>query len=620
MGADYRLHLSSNLATRTREVADAFGDAIEATGRSVERATDVVAAPTPGVVDLVVAPGERYAGSPGSAELVRFASWAVSFGTALPGDPAFEVEARFASFGPAALSIHQSATWRLRQRQVDAERLLWGYHPPWDGWAGADGDRPTDVAFLGSLTEHRDRSLAEGAWALSGLSCDIRLFDGTDLHPEALPHLVFGDERRAFLRAARALLWLPRWAGGPLDWVAAVEAISNGCVVVTDALDELAPLLGGRHLLATTGAQLPARLLGLLADEDRRRTMAAAGYELLRKEVTLVDSVDRSLRWLEQRTAHRLVAPYAPTRYRPDGSVCASQQAEGRHAAPGPRHESSRFALIKRLALSELESIRSIEAARSLIVHGDAEYADIEQTPSWADARPEVSVLITAFNHEEFVRGAIDSAVANDGVDLEIVVVDDHSGDGTVTSVRQAIAGLPDVPIRLVAAAANRGVSAARNRAFDHARADRLLVLDADDLLRPKALRLLLDAVADGPDMAYGLIDRFGTTTGLISCLPWSVGRLCRDNYIAVTALWTRRAWERIGGFDPDIDRVGGFEDWDALLRFASRGLRAVLVTDFVGRYRSQASSHLSMGNLDVGSMRTLLRSRYPELPWPIQT
>jgi len=57
-----------------------------------------------------------------------------------------------------------------------------------------------------------------------------------------------------------------------------------------------------------------------------------------------------------------------------------------------------------------------------------------EKTPGDGD-RPKISVLIPARNEEENIVGAVESVLGNDGVDLEVVVLDDHSADGTAELV-----------------------------------------------------------------------------------------------------------------------------------------------------------------------------------------
>ena len=103
---------------------------------------------------------------------------------------------------------------------------------------------------------------------------------------------------------------------------------------------------------------------------------------------------------------------------------------------------------------------------------------------------PEVTVVIAAWNAETTIDRAIESALAQT-VPVEVVVVDDHSGDET----RARAAALADSEPRLTVLAqpVNGGPSAARNRAIETSRAPWITVLDADDWMEPARLGRLLE-------------------------------------------------------------------------------------------------------------------------------
>jgi hypothetical protein len=102
---------------------------------------------------------------------------------------------------------------------------------------------------------------------------------------------------------------------------------------------------------------------------------------------------------------------------------------------------------------------------------------------------PQVSIVIPSWNAAASVGRALDSVLAERGVELECVVVDDGSVDGTADVVREIAARDPRVV--LVASPVNEGVSAARNRGLDAVRGEWLTFLDADDRLLPGAIGAL---------------------------------------------------------------------------------------------------------------------------------
>lgn len=105
-----------------------------------------------------------------------------------------------------------------------------------------------------------------------------------------------------------------------------------------------------------------------------------------------------------------------------------------------------------------------------------------------------VSVIIAAYNVEAFISRAIASVRAQTCRDLEIIVVDDASTDGT-RGIVESIAR-EDKRIRLIPREQNGGPAKARNAALDAANGDWVAPLDADDAWRPERLERLLAVAA----------------------------------------------------------------------------------------------------------------------------
>ena len=105
-----------------------------------------------------------------------------------------------------------------------------------------------------------------------------------------------------------------------------------------------------------------------------------------------------------------------------------------------------------------------------------------------ADAEVDCSVIIPAWNAESFIRGAIESAISQSGVNIEVIVIDDASSDSTCAIVE----AIEDPRIRLVRRPNNGGAAAARNTGFRSAVGRWISVLDADDHMLPDRLRTLI--------------------------------------------------------------------------------------------------------------------------------
>ncbi|HEX8847956.1 MAG TPA: glycosyltransferase family 2 protein [Gemmatimonadaceae bacterium] len=112
---------------------------------------------------------------------------------------------------------------------------------------------------------------------------------------------------------------------------------------------------------------------------------------------------------------------------------------------------------------------------------------------------PLVSVVIPAFNSARWIGECIDSVLAQSHRELEVIVGDNGSTDGT-----QALVSKMGGRVRLVAATL-RGPGAARNAGLDAARGEYVQFLDSDDLLEPWKIERQLDTLrSTGADIVWG--------------------------------------------------------------------------------------------------------------------
>lgn len=119
-------------------------------------------------------------------------------------------------------------------------------------------------------------------------------------------------------------------------------------------------------------------------------------------------------------------------------------------------------------------------------------------------AGPDVTIVIAAYNAADTIGDAVRSAAAQEGVTVEIIVVDDCSADAT----RAAVAALGTPGLTLLPLDRNRGPGGARNAGFAAARGRWIAVLDADDTMRPDRLcRMIATAEAKGAAVVVDNLD-----------------------------------------------------------------------------------------------------------------
>ncbi|KEQ18496.1 glycosyltransferase family 2 protein [Endozoicomonas numazuensis] len=108
-----------------------------------------------------------------------------------------------------------------------------------------------------------------------------------------------------------------------------------------------------------------------------------------------------------------------------------------------------------------------------------------------------VSVVIAAWNAADFIQKAIDSALSQENVQVEVIVIDDASEDNTVEVVK----AYQDKRVVLIQSENNGGPGAARNLGFAAARGEWIAVLDSDDYFLPGRLAGLLSHADETVDI-----------------------------------------------------------------------------------------------------------------------
>lgn len=215
-------------------------------------------------------------------------------------------------------------------------------------------------------------------------------------------------------------------------------------------------------------------------------------------------------------------------------------------------------------------------------------------------AAPLISVLMPAYNAERYLAVALESVLAQTWQPIEVIVVNDGSTDGTAAILE----GYRPKGVQVIEQE-NAGASAARNRAFLNSQGQYVLYLDADDLIGPKHVELLLARLVPDQDfIAMGEWDRFrrdpqearfplrlgyrdsSGVDWLVS--DWGGGQPMTQ---CGTFLIPRRLINRLGGWDERLNLIDDFEFFGRLLS-GSEGIKFVHGARLY--YRSQIEGSLS--------------------------
>jgi len=227
----------------------------------------------------------------------------------------------------------------------------------------------------------------------------------------------------------------------------------------------------------------------------------------------------------------------------------------------------------------------------------------------------EVTILIPTRNRWDLLRRTLFSALAQEDVDFEVIVVADACTDETP----HGLAAVDDPRVRVLHNEDRLGVARTRNRGLAQARGAWVAFLDDDDLWAPYKLRAQLDAAARvGASFAYGaavIVDECKAVKRVVH--PPAPDAVARDilvrnvipggasNLIARTDV-VRRA----GGFDEHFSMLA---DWDLWTRIAQAGEGAAC-PEIVVAYHRHGCTMLTQGEVDLLDELDRLNAKYQPL------
>ncbi len=184
-------------------------------------------------------------------------------------------------------------------------------------------------------------------------------------------------------------------------------------------------------------------------------------------------------------------------------------------------------------------------------------------------ARCRVTVMMAAHQAEPWIDQAIESVLAQEFQDFEVIIVDDGSLDGT-SRVIQQYAWHPK--IRFVSNPLQKGIPATRNRILREAKGKYIAVCDADDIMLPGCLQRFVRILEQNPRVGWVYGDRMGIRSqGLLQTVfqarPPNGKTEFQFNVIShAGALIRREAMEAVGGYEESLLST---EDYDLALKIA---------------------------------------------------
>ena len=227
-------------------------------------------------------------------------------------------------------------------------------------------------------------------------------------------------------------------------------------------------------------------------------------------------------------------------------------------------------------------------------------------------SKPMVSVIIPTYNRGWILKEAIDSVLAQDYKEYELIVVDDGSTDNTRAILDTY--GQDIIVLRQV----NKGVSAARNRGIAEAEGQLVAFLDSDDLWLPRKLSRQVEFFKSNPDALINQTEeiwmrngvrvnpknRHRKPSGMI--FERSLG-LCLVSPSAV--MIKRQLFDAVGVFDENLPAC---EDYDLWLRISCRYPVHLIDTPLIikrGGHGDQLSKAPGLDRFRIQSLEKIIKS-----------
>lgn len=208
--------------------------------------------------------------------------------------------------------------------------------------------------------------------------------------------------------------------------------------------------------------------------------------------------------------------------------------------------------------------------------------------------KPLVSILISAYNAERYIKEAINSALAQTYANIEIVVIDAASKDKTPEIVK----AYTDPRVRFIAHP-YEPIIATRNALLKESRGTYLTFLDSDDIYLPKKVEEEVAFLEEHPDYKIVYCDlryffdgrpqelykhRYEFYSGDV--FPHLLEKMFITN---TTVLFARELYEKLGDYN---EALGLVEDWEYFLRISYHGYKIAFLPKDLVRYRLRWDSH----------------------------
>lgn len=227
-----------------------------------------------------------------------------------------------------------------------------------------------------------------------------------------------------------------------------------------------------------------------------------------------------------------------------------------------------------------------------------------------------VSVIIPAYNCGQYIGETINSVMTQSYSNWECIIVDDGSTDNTYYVAEQYCSR--DSRIKLVHQN-NQGLPSARNTGIMHSSGEYILPVDGDDIIDQSYIEKAVQHFHSHPEttLVYGLIDYFGSKTGIPGQPRYSYTELIWGNMIVCSAMYRRIHYDKVGGYNPAMR--DGYEDWDFWLSLLDANSIVYRIEEVMYHYRVHESVQWGGRWNQIENLNRQIYHNHPDIYTPFQ-
>lgn len=211
------------------------------------------------------------------------------------------------------------------------------------------------------------------------------------------------------------------------------------------------------------------------------------------------------------------------------------------------------------------------------------------------------------YNDGKYIKEAIESIKKQTYPSWELIIIDDGSDDEETVRIIEEIC---DERI-IVLHTEHLRPAGARNYGIQHATGKYILPVDSDDTIdytyMEKAVKIIESDERIG--VVYCEADLFGEKSGRWELPNYSFDQMLLDNVVFVTALFYRKDWEEVGGFNTHM--LAGMEDYDFWLSILALGKEIYQIPEILFHYRIKPVSRTTGFQSDYVQMQNTYRQIY---------